>query len=176
MATKLVLLVVSTSVSSTFINRHEFYTFYDLAFISHRFPDAHNCESIRTKVPPPTRSTHPAPTFRLPTRKPPSDPVKFLQWQKVELMKMRHRASPGDPKDKTNSVPIEQRLHIKIVSENKEHVFWFRKVWKFCISKPFYLHCLQGCCNWTCFGSFSLATQVILPQKSGKRDVNCVSI
>lgn len=53
--------------------------------------------------------------------------------QKVELMKMRHRAVPGDPKDKPSSVLVDQRLHVKVKLDvekyaSKEGVFWFRKV------------------------------------------------
>ncbi|PPQ65099.1 hypothetical protein CVT24_003060 [Panaeolus cyanescens] len=59
--------------------------------------------------------------------KPPKDPVKFAQWQKLELMKMRHKAIPGDPKDKTASVPMDGRIHVKVSYENSEKIFWFRK-------------------------------------------------
>lgn len=53
--------------------------------------------------------------------------------QKVELMKMRHRAVPGDSKDKPSSVLVDQRLHVKVKLDvekyaSKEGVFWFRKV------------------------------------------------
>jgi len=48
-------------------------------------------------------------------------------------MKMRHRAIPGDPKDKPSSVLVDQRLHVKVKLDDpnyprKEGVFWFRKV------------------------------------------------
>jgi len=47
-------------------------------------------------------------------------------------MKMRHRASPGDPKDNPSSVLVDQRLHVKVKLEHskyapKEGIFWFRK-------------------------------------------------
>jgi hypothetical protein len=46
---------------------------------------------------------------------------------------MRHRAIPGDPKDKPSSVLVNQRLHVKVNLDNpnyadKEGIFWFRKV------------------------------------------------
>jgi hypothetical protein len=47
-------------------------------------------------------------------------------------MKMRHRAIPGDPKDKPGSVLVDQRLHVKVKLDDSEHgnkegMFWFRK-------------------------------------------------
>jgi len=53
--------------------------------------------------------------------------------QKIALMKMRHSAAAGDPKDKSSSIPIEERLYVKARSEIpgipvREHVLWFRKV------------------------------------------------
>lgn len=45
---------------------------------------------------------------------------------------MRHRAVPGDPKDKPDVVMVDQRLHVKVTgamdAKGKERVFWFRKV------------------------------------------------
>jgi hypothetical protein len=44
-------------------------------------------------------------------------------------MKMRHRAVPADPNDKTSSIPLHQRLHIKVQGDNStEKLLWFRKV------------------------------------------------
>jgi hypothetical protein len=67
-----------------------------------------------------------------PPRKVPTDPKKLAQFQKVELMKMRHRAVPADPKDKPGSIGIDQRLHVKVRykgdREMVEKIFWFRKV------------------------------------------------
>jgi hypothetical protein len=62
-----------------------------------------------------------------------SDPKKRAQLQKVELMKMRHRATPGDPNDKSSSVLVDQRLHVKVKLDNpeqkeREGMFWFRKL------------------------------------------------
>ncbi|KAI0373373.1 hypothetical protein BV20DRAFT_990100 [Pilatotrama ljubarskyi] len=63
-----------------------------------------------------------------------SDSKKVAQQRKVAVMKMRHKAKPADPKDTTASVPIDQRLHVKVRradgDQAPEHVFWFRKtVW-----------------------------------------------
>jgi hypothetical protein len=66
-----------------------------------------------------------------PARKMPTDPKKLAQLQKVELMRMRHRAVPADPKDKPGSVGVDQRLHVKASRrgdpEGVEKIFWFRK-------------------------------------------------
>jgi hypothetical protein len=61
-------------------------------------------------------------------KRPPTDPAKLAQWRKLEVMKMRHKASPGDPKDKNSSLPPDQRLHIKLFAGDTEHIFWFRRV------------------------------------------------
>ena len=67
------------------------------------------------------------------TRKMPTDPKKLAQVQQVELMRMRHRAVPADPKDKPGSVGVDQRLHVKVSCRGGDHeevekIFWFRKV------------------------------------------------
>ena len=71
----------------------------------------------------------------------PTDPKKRAQLQQVELMRMRHRAVPADPKDKPGSVGVDQRLHVKAScrgeSEGVEKIFWFRKVtFLFCPASP----------------------------------------
>jgi hypothetical protein len=67
-----------------------------------------------------------------PKRKVPTDPKKLAQFQKVEFMKMRHRAVPADPSDKPGSIGIDQRLHVRVSSQNDpealQKIFWFRKV------------------------------------------------
>jgi hypothetical protein len=45
----------------------------------------------------------------------------------MDVMKTRHRAVCGDPKDKTASLPPDQRLHVKIQLQQADKVFWFRK-------------------------------------------------
>ena len=67
-------------------------------------------------------------SFQARHKKIPTDPFKFEQYQKMESLKMRQRASPGDPKDKSVFVPPDQRLHIKTFIDDVERVFWFRKV------------------------------------------------
>ncbi|KAI0811105.1 hypothetical protein BC629DRAFT_1672292 [Irpex lacteus] len=58
-----------------------------------------------------------------------SNPKKAAQIRQVELMKMRHRAQPADPRDKNRNVPIGERLHVKVSAEGKdeEKLFWFQK-------------------------------------------------
>ncbi|KAG9318368.1 hypothetical protein JVU11DRAFT_458 [Chiua virens] len=63
----------------------------------------------------------------------PTDPRKLAQLQRVNLMKLRHKAVPGDPKDRNSVVPVDQRLHVVVQAEivgqsGKEVVMWFRKV------------------------------------------------
>ncbi|KAH9967931.1 hypothetical protein BC827DRAFT_1258134 [Russula dissimulans] len=66
-----------------------------------------------------------------PKRVVPTDPKKLAQFQKVEFMKMRHRAVPIDPRDKPSSIGIDQRLHIRVSYEGDpdavQKIFWFRK-------------------------------------------------
>ncbi|KAG6861753.1 hypothetical protein C0995_012758 [Termitomyces sp. Mi166 len=60
--------------------------------------------------------------------KAPTDPVKLAQFRKVELIKMRHRAISGDLKEGPQSVPFDQRLHLKFKGGgDEENVLWFRK-------------------------------------------------
>jgi len=62
----------------------------------------------------------------------PTDPLKLAQYRKVELMKMRHRAAAGDSRiNSSSSVPIDQRIHLKILVDDIEKVFWFHKVCKY---------------------------------------------
>lgn len=79
-----------------------------------------------------TASPSPAPAKA--AKKPPTNPKKAAQLRQVALMKMRHQAQAIDPRDKTRTVPIEQRLHIKVRARDaagtmgKESVFWFLAV------------------------------------------------
>lgn len=61
---------------------------------------------------------------------PSSDPKKLAMAQKVQAMKMRQRAIPGDPKDKTATVSLDQKLHVQVKLEGNDgvSVMWFRKV------------------------------------------------
>ncbi|KAF8876513.1 hypothetical protein CPB84DRAFT_1715087 [Gymnopilus junonius] len=94
----------------------------------HRHPDTHMCPTSPAQAKPtPSLKPRVPGKFKLPPRKAPSDPIKFAQWQKMELMKMRHRAAPGDPRDKGASPPPDERIHVKILTEQAERMFWFRK-------------------------------------------------
>lgn len=57
-----------------------------------------------------------------------SDPVKYAQWKKIELLKMRHRAVSGDPNEK-GSPPVDQRIHIEFEhpATGMAQAYWFRK-------------------------------------------------
>jgi hypothetical protein len=89
----------------------------------------------------PAGNTRPA--SGAPRRKVPTDPKKLAQFQKVEFMKMRHRAVPADPRDKPGSIGIDQRLHIRLTfnesdpEDATQKIFWFRKV-----SRPAWNHTL----------------------------------
>jgi len=113
--------------------------------VSHRHPKSHLC-SVPEFPPsnknvagqkllaihfPSTSATTPAPCAPR-AAKIPSDPKKRAQLQRVELIKMRHRAIPGDPRDKPSSIVVDQRLHVKVKLDHPEHpakegMFWFRK-------------------------------------------------
>ncbi|KAL4067542.1 hypothetical protein J3A83DRAFT_4252563 [Scleroderma citrinum] len=61
-----------------------------------------------------------------------TDPKKSAQLHKVNMMKMRHKAVPGDPKDKGSHIPMDQRLHVNVCydvdgSIQQEGIFWFQK-------------------------------------------------
>lgn len=63
--------------------------------------------------------------------KAPSNPRKAAQLRQVELMKMRHHAQPGDPKDRVKEVPLDERLHVIVRYEDSalasNQTLWFRK-------------------------------------------------
>jgi len=73
-----------------------------------------------SKVPPPGS----------PVQARPVDPKKLALAQKVQAIKMRQRAIPGDTKDRTADVPLDQKLHLQVKLEGKDivSVLWFRKV------------------------------------------------
>lgn len=106
---------------------------------SHRYPDSHTCSPHVQPIIGPPRSENaraifakhfspPSGTSKRQTlrTKISTNPAKLAQLHKIELIKLRHRALPGDPKDKSVSVPPDQRLHIKVAHTDK--AFWFRKV------------------------------------------------
>lgn len=109
---------------------------------SHRYPSSHSCptpekspqknsaaQALLAKHFPASatgsKSTLPS---TVKTRPRTTDPVKLAQIRKVELMKMKLKATPGDPHVK--DVPIPERLHVRVKEEDAgvEKVFWFRKV------------------------------------------------
>jgi hypothetical protein len=79
-----------------------------------------------------TPTSHTPVVARRPRNLPP-DSQKLAQLRKVNLMKLRHKAVPGDPKDRGSSVPVDQRIHVTVRLEilgqsTEEIVLWFRKV------------------------------------------------
>ena len=130
---------------------------------SHRHAEMHECPSLNTEKQETTVRKVPKVVAKpkLASKKPPMDPVKFAQWQKVEAMRMRHRAIPADPKDKTASLPPDQRLHVRINVGETEHVLWLRKVCIFVSTvRPNSL--IQDCCNWPSIGSHCEAVEIDL--------------
>ena len=104
---------------------------------SHRHPETHSClKSIASgtlhrteqKTIPVYGLSLSKQSFQARHKKLPADPYKFEQYQKMESLKMRQRASPGDPKNKSAFVAPDQRLHLRISIDGVERVFWFRKV------------------------------------------------
>ena len=102
---------------------------------SHRHSETHSCPILsgslhqKAQKTPSLGNLFPSKTsFQARHKKLPADPVKFERYQKMESLKIRQRASPGDPKDKSASVPPDQRLHLRISIDDVERVFWFRKV------------------------------------------------
>jgi hypothetical protein len=103
---------------------------------SHRHPETHLCSPnlqsiVSGSLQQTKQKTIPAygqQSFQARHKKIPADPIKFEQYQKMEFLKMRQRASPGDPENKSAFVPPDQRLHLRILIDGIEKVFWFRKV------------------------------------------------
>lgn len=79
-----------------------------------------------------TPTSHTPVVARRPTQLP-SDPQKRAQLQRVNLMKLRHKAVPADPKDKGSTVSVDQRVHVTVRLEvtgqsTQERALWFRRV------------------------------------------------
>ena len=122
----------------------------------HRHPTSHDCardlvveaETAKTNknelarsllakhfpTPTPGASSPSSAVQTAPGKSPSSDPKKLAMVQKVQAMKMRQRAIPGDPKDRTTAVPLDQKVHVRVKLEGKPEgsnvgsVLWFRKV------------------------------------------------
>lgn len=80
-----------------------------------------------------SNNNRPPPPSAPSKRKVPTDPKKLAQLQKVEFIKMRHRAVPADPsRDKPGSIGIDHRLHVRVSHESDpegvQKILWFRKV------------------------------------------------
>lgn len=87
---------------------------------------------LAQNFPPTLTSTSHTPVVARRSLKPTTDAKKVAQLRKVNLMKMRHKAMPGDPKDKGSTIPVERRLHINVQLEMTGQppggiVLWFQK-------------------------------------------------
>lgn len=136
----------------------------------HRHPELHQCLSVSTPASAATATDKkpPIPVY-IPKKfkKPPTDPAKLAQWRKLEVMKMRHKASPGDPKDKNSSLPPDQRLHVKLFVGDTENIFWFRRVRHKKPMKGSHLIYLPGHEYGKGFGPSCRAIETEVSRKSG---------
>lgn len=57
-----------------------------------------------------------------------SDPAKLAKRNAIEVMKMRRKAEPADPRDRNNSLKVEDRLFVTVSYNNIEKILWLRKV------------------------------------------------
>ncbi|KAI0050043.1 hypothetical protein FA95DRAFT_1488080 [Auriscalpium vulgare] len=109
---------------------------------SHRSPMQHACPFDEPKAPLKNEAAHALLAKHFPVstsaskptasakKKLPTDPKKLAQLRKIEGMKMRRSALPGDPREKASSVPVDQRLHLKVSApewNTVEKVVWLRK-------------------------------------------------
>ncbi|KAF9264912.1 hypothetical protein L218DRAFT_861741 [Marasmius fiardii PR-910] len=106
----------------------------------HRHQSAHHCtahppvrakneaaRALLTKHFPSTSSQSPK-VSTTPSNTTQLNTVKSGQFQKLEAMKMRHKAIPVDPQDKA-TVPVNQRRFVKarIDGAGEEKIYWTRK-------------------------------------------------
>ncbi|PAV23476.1 an1-type zinc finger 1 [Pyrrhoderma noxium] len=110
--------------------------------IKHRFPSSHNClsqkqedmnslKNIEAKAllsknfPERYSKTKAVPDSSSKSQTQP----KSEKSKKVQMMKIRQSAVPGDPKDAKSSVSITERIHIQVIFDESTSpkVFWFRK-------------------------------------------------
>ncbi|KAJ3480540.1 hypothetical protein NLI96_g8277 [Meripilus lineatus] len=114
--------------------------------VTHREPNNHACstpdlpsatrkkneaaQALLAKHFPPTARTSSSSTPAVRPTKQPTNPKKAAQLRQVQLMKMRHRAQPADPRDKDKPVPLEQKLFVLVRTEtsSEDIPFWFRKI------------------------------------------------
>lgn len=103
----------------------------------HRHPESHDCPVTYTPGPQKSASARlllaknfpPSSGKAAPQRAPkiPTNLTKLAHYRKVELIKLRHQAVPGNPVD-SSYTPQDHRLHLRLqVDEQTEKVFWFRK-------------------------------------------------
>ncbi|KAL0578444.1 hypothetical protein V5O48_003544 [Marasmius crinis-equi] len=110
--------------------------------VEHRHPNNHNCSTAPPTLPKneaarallakhfPTTESSQKPQASSSTTKPPKpNDTKAAQLQKLEMMKMRHKAVPVDPKDKA-TVPVTQRRFVKAKVEGgkEEKLYWTQKI------------------------------------------------
>ncbi len=108
----------------------------------HRHPKSHVCSPPLVQEEPKNKaalkllekhfpSTNAAPlSSRRTMAKIPTDPAKLAKYHKVEMMKLRHHAKPGDPSKSNGDVPVGDRLHVKVSVDTStdEKALWFIKV------------------------------------------------
>lgn len=104
----------------------------------HRTPTSHSCPTRSTESGKKNAAAHELLAKHFSSSK--SSPVRAPQGpsskkaagsKQVELMRMRHHAEPGDPKDAKSQVPLSERIHVKVGVERDGaitwNMFWFRK-------------------------------------------------
>ncbi|EJD53422.1 hypothetical protein AURDEDRAFT_180921 [Auricularia subglabra TFB-10046 SS5] len=108
----------------------------------HREPASHQCVPLphepeeprnaearailRKHFPDLPQQSSPAPSR---TQKPITDPAKLRRLEALEVMKLRHRAKPADPRD--TNVPQQNRIHVRVNLRNRppgdNKLLWFKK-------------------------------------------------
>ncbi|KAI0029308.1 hypothetical protein K488DRAFT_56634 [Vararia minispora EC-137] len=105
---------------------------------THREPASHSCPTPEPSTKRKNEGAHAilAERFSPPTSSAPkpkakalTDPKKLAALRKVEVMKMKHHAVPADRRDTATSIPLEQKLFVKVRAEGirDDKVFWVRK-------------------------------------------------
>lgn len=86
---------------------------------------------------------------------------KAAQLRQIQAMKLRHKAQPGDPRDKGKVVALGDKLHVLVHLEEgnvEPKAFWFRKVIYICLCSWNILRYLKififiDCWDWQDVGS-----------------------
>ncbi|KAL0071627.1 hypothetical protein AAF712_001484 [Marasmius tenuissimus] len=106
--------------------------------VEHRHQEAHNCSIPPSTAPKneaarallakhfPAKDTGQSQTSSTKATKPAD--AKSAQLRKLEMMKIRHKAIPVDPKDKA-TVPVTQRRFVKakVDGKSEEKIYWAQK-------------------------------------------------